>query len=46
MTKNVMGYVAPAVEVVAAVVENGFGWSNGVEGASIEKYEVVNDVEW
>lgn len=41
-----MSYAAPTVEVVAAVVEGGFGFSDGVNGASIEKYDVEEDVEW
>ena len=45
MTKNV-NYVAPEMEVVATVVEAGFGLSQGVGQASIEKYGVEEDVEW
>ena len=44
MTKNV-NYVAPEMEVVATVVEAGFGLSDG-GAASIEKYEVVDVDEW
>lgn len=47
MKKIENGYVAPQMEVVAAVVECGFSISNGgVDDASIGKYEVVDDVEW
>lgn len=44
MTKNV-NYVAPEMEVVATVVEAGFGLSDGAT-ATIEKYDVVDDVDW
>jgi hypothetical protein len=44
MTKNV-NYVAPEMEVVATVVEAGFGLSDGAT-ATIEKYDVENTVDW
>ena len=45
MTKNV-NYVAPEMEVVATVVEAGFGLSNGVGTASIESYDEEVPVNW
>ncbi|MBO5882600.1 MAG: hypothetical protein J6Q21_05115 [Alistipes sp.] len=45
MTKNV-NYVAPEMEVVATVVEAGFGLSQGVGQASIESYDEEVSVDW
>ena len=44
MTKNV-NYVAPEMEVVATVVEAGFGLSNG-DTLQLQKYEVEETADW
>lgn len=44
MTKNV-NYVAPEMEVVATVVEAGFGLSNG-DALQLQKYEVEETADW
>ena len=44
MTKNV-NYVAPEMEVVATVVEAGFGLSDG-DALQLQKYEVEETADW
>ena len=44
MTKNV-NYVATEMEVVATVVEAGFGLSNG-DALQLQKYEVEETADW